>query len=1146
MRWIRPISLTLLAIAVLIAILLTIIVNLDPNRFRNEIEHYVSSITGRDFRISGALAIDLGRHTRVTVEGLQLSNPEWAASPVMMRVQNLTLVVDVWSLLDGPLVIERLDLDAAELNLETGQSGINNWTFGESRPKKAGNRGNPIPLVLRQIKSHDFRLIILHPGLQAPLRIQADSHEQTELASGLFEARTAGSINDRPVLINGHYGPLESLVTGNDFEFDLAGKFDTLEIESAGHIDHLFKPVYPELTLTVRGPEIDDVTQMLGLPDLGAGSLGLSASVDPTGDQLQARIHGNLGEYLIDLDAFASAMTDLREAELKLQASGPNLGRAVNLFGLSGLPDDRFDLQGDISRSGKNLTIEKLEFNIGGGHFEFSGTMNQFPNIRESTLKVELNGPDIGRFRQIFNLPGSAAGPFKLDAELQVSTAGTELLNIRARTNMADTTIFGTVTDPPQFVGSLLNVNISGDNLQEVGRAYQIPALVAAPFELAGKIEIRQGHIAIRDTVQLRVGNNLGELEGKIGFSPIEKDTDVRFEVSGPDLREIGDMARIGQGVPQQPYVANGHLRVDTDGFRIHDLEIRIGKADIVAEGFVSRNSRFAGSSVTLSASGPDLEQLLTDNKRFDTPPGPFDASGKITVGVDDIDVENIEISVAGAEISANADIVFPLGWSDFGSTSGKFDLIAAGPDLSAVFPKLEFYQPESTAFRVQATGKWNEAQWRFDKVMLDFEGSQIDFRGELDKPPDWSATELWLRANIGSLAKLGIISKRRLPDLPLVLDTHFTGTPNSFEMDELEASLGTSDISGTFRLSLEKQIPDVQARLRSQLLDVDALLAGPDETSTGVQTEPMQAPDDGRIIPDWQLPLESLRKVNASIDIKVSRAQFRQQPWRDLAIHADIRDGALHVGRSTAQHDNGGIAANYSLTPVDDSAIFTGSLQGSNIGLRLFAQTAEEIDVAPRVDIDMDWTGVGRSLREIAASLDARARIVSNGGRIPNTTSRAGSILYGDFFAELFTTINPFAKEEPFTEVVCYAVILDAVNGIVTANPGIVIQTDKMNIASLGTINLTTEAIDFNFRTASRGWIGLSAGQFINPYIKIAGTMGNPKLMLDPKGTLVSGGAAVLTMGLSILATTAWDRMFRSKDPCGEALAQADEQKKS
>jgi hypothetical protein len=37
-----------------------------------------------------------------------------------------------------------------------------------------------------------------------------------------------------------------------------------------------------------------------------------------------------------------------------------------------------------------------------------------------------------------------------------------------------------------------------------------------------------------------------------------------------------------------------------------------------------------------------------------------------------------------------------------------------------------------------------------------------------------------------------------------------------------------------------------------------------------------------------------------------------------------------------------------------------------------------------------------------------------------------------------------------------------------------------------------------------------------------------------------VSGGTAFATGGLSIVATAAYDRVFRDKDPCGKAVAAA------
>ena len=83
--------------------------------------------------------------------------------------------------------------------------------------------------------------------------------------------------------------------------------------------------------------------------------------------------------------------------------------------------------------------------------------------------------------------------------------------------------------------------------------------------------------------------------------------------------------------------------------------------------------------------------------------------------------------------------------------------------------------------------------------------------------------------------------------------------------------------------------------------------------------------------------------------------------------------------------------------------------------------------------------------------------------------------------------------------------------------------------------IDLTSESIDITLRTTPKNGISFSAGEIINPYVKLVGTLAAPRLAVDETGVLLSGGAAVATGGLSILARAAWTRLSRAKDPCAE-----------
>jgi uncharacterized protein involved in outer membrane biogenesis len=1127
MRWIRLISLTLLAVVLLFVVALVVLVNLDANRVKGTLEHYVADQTGRRFEIQGDLDIDFGRHTRLTVDGVHLGNPEWAAADEMVQVDHLTVIVELWSLVDAPLVIRLLELSGTEVNLEQQPDGTNNWTFGDEAPSDTKPRSKPLPLILELARVDAFQLTYRNPDLQAPLQVQVDSFEQTQVENGLLDSSLQGSINTRDV-------------TGRDVEYRIAGTFDTLKINSAGRIDDLLDPTHPELTLSIKGPDIDHVTQMLGLSDLGSGNMDMDAALVRRDAGLEATIHGNLGEYLIDADGYATALTELREAGLTITASGPNLGQAARLFGFAGLPDDPFDLAGNITRSGKLLTIEELGLNIGGAHFDLSGSMSRFPKVSGAQAELNITGSDIARFRELLGLPGVATGPFDANAKLQIAADGTELFDVQIRTELGRAKLSGTLGDPPEFVGTRLAIELNGNDLQDLGQAAGIPFLIAGPFELTGEIEVQRQKFITRETLRFSVAGNALEVDGTVGFAPTTRDTDIRLKASGPDLSRIAVMANINEGAPAQPFTARGRLQVIPDGYRVEDFDATIGEAKISLDGLVSRNPDFAGSAAKFMAAGPDLEALLADTEGFDIPPGPFRASGNVRLGADEIDIENLEVDLAGAELRVDSKIIFPLGWSDFGASSGQFLMSASGPDLSAVLPEFDFYQPDAASvFSVQAAGKRNKGRWTFDAVSITLNDARLGFAGQLDQPPDWSATELILDAQIDSLARLGLINGRRLPDVPLELDTHFTGAPGIFEMDKLTARLGDSDFSGQLALSLEQEIPDIDVRIDSNLLDLDAF-ADEDRQDDAEEEPASQEPDDGLLIPEWELPVDVLRKFNARLAIEAKRAFFRQMEFRDLALYTDVRDGALNVQRAEVTEEDATLAATFAVLPDNDSSRIAGSVHGTGLRLGLFGQSGQELAGSPRSDVDIDLTGTGQTLRELAATLNARVRVISKGGRIPNNTNRAGSILYGDFFAELVTTVNPFAKEEPYTNIVCYAVLFDVIDGMLTSNPGIVIQTDKMNIASMGTIDLVTERLDLNFKTASRGRIGLSAGQVINPFIRIAGTMADPKLQLDPQGALVSGGAAVITLGLSILAKTAWDRAFREKDPCGAAIAEA------
>jgi uncharacterized protein involved in outer membrane biogenesis len=235
-----------------------------------------------------------------------------------------------------------------------------------------------------------------------------------------------------------------------------------------------------------------------------------------------------------------------------------------------------------------------------------------------------------------------------------------------------------------------------------------------------------------------------------------------------------------------------------------------------------------------------------------------------------------------------------------------------------------------------------------------------------------------------------------------------------------------------------------------------------------------------------------------------------------------------LAVTGAGAQID---VSADLATTDKGISAQVSGTAK--NLRLSPFLTSAGGAN-ASSYSAQVDLKASGRSLRELAATLNGRIRLIGNGGRVANSGLMAGS---NDFFRQLLVSLNPVATRQPMTEVVCVAYLLRAKDGVLATDPAVVMRTAEVDIVSNGTADLRTEQIDFSFKTAARRGLGLGVAQLINPYIKVTGTFAKPGVALDPSGALVNGGAAFATAGLSIVATTVWDRMVHLKDPCAAAV---------
>ena len=146
MGWRRAAVWSVLAIFVLFAAAVTWLWTADLGVFKPQLERWVSEQTGRAFVIDGSLRVDLGRQSVVTAEGIRLSNADWAEPTDMVSVSSLVVRLDTWSLIQGPIRIELIDLEDAQIHLIRPEDGDPNWVvpIAQSPPSDDG-RDDELP-----------------------------------------------------------------------------------------------------------------------------------------------------------------------------------------------------------------------------------------------------------------------------------------------------------------------------------------------------------------------------------------------------------------------------------------------------------------------------------------------------------------------------------------------------------------------------------------------------------------------------------------------------------------------------------------------------------------------------------------------------------------------------------------------------------------------------------------------------------------------------------------------------------------------------------------------------------------------------------------------------------------------------------------
>lgn len=354
------------------------------------------------------------------------------------------------------------------------------------------------------------------------------------------------------------------------------------------------------------------------------------------------------------------------------------------------------------------------------------------------------------------------------------------------------------------------------------------------------------------------------------------------------------------------------------------------------------------------------------------------------------------------------------------------------------------------------------------------------------------------------------------------------------YNLTDLNLKLGSSDLSGKVSVSLAGVRPEVKADLAARAIDTKDLLA----PAAPAKTPPPARADDGRVFPADPLPLDGLKAADAELAFQAKRVLHEGLAIEDVSVGLSLKGGRLQVKPLAAAVSGGRVAGEAALDASRAPASLSAKLEVRKLDYgRLLDHYGVKNMVSGVLDVTVEASGDGASVRAIMAGLNGKLRVVTENGKIESGALKIAS-------ADVLSAL-PFFKSEGDKDLRCGVVHFDVASGLATGRT-ILIETGGLSVVGRGTVNLADETLNLTVdpRAKKTSLLKLAAVP-----VKVGGTLARPSVVPDAaeaaaglvKGVVggatgVAGGVKGLIGGL--VGQEATGKSVDETDYCVLALA--------
>lgn len=440
---------------------------------------------------------------------------------------------------------------------------------------------------------------------------------------------TRAEVGDARLSVDGRVTTVDGMV-GTDLRFDCDG-FDLAEVAALLEIDGL--PESPiraggRVTVLDTGFELDRVT------------------VELTGANFTA-------------SGFVAPNSGLHGSSMSIEATGTDASLLDPILPSGTLPPEAFRVAGGVSVESHAVVFDALEIALGGATGRIDGSIGTRAGMAGTDVKIRFAGPSLDVLDPLLPEIDLPDAPFAVAGGVALTDDRIALRSLTADLDIVTVRVDGELTRGDNLIGSGLTISGEGADVGALVAGIasavdsEIPTMPAEPFIMIGEISVDE--IGVRsENLEITIGDAALSASGVLGHWPgmIGTDLELRAEgTAGPLIRAATDTDTETTALPLE---LAGRVRHDADGTVFDDLRVRLGEHRGEVDGRLGRLPTLAGTSLELSASGPNLDLLKRFTGRSWLPSLPFEIGGRFDGNPRRFTTEGLRIRLGSSDVEGD------------------------------------------------------------------------------------------------------------------------------------------------------------------------------------------------------------------------------------------------------------------------------------------------------------------------------------------------------------------------------------------------------------------------------------------------------------------------------------------------------------